>query len=85
MMSHFLAGAASMASLIISLFFIRFWRKTRDRLFLFFAAAFALLMAERIIRSSLVIDTEVAPYVYIVRLIAFGLIIVAIIDKNRRS
>jgi hypothetical protein len=74
-----------MASLIISLFFLRFWRKTHDRLFLFFATSFALLMGERIIRSSLVIDTEVAPYVYMVRLVAFGLIIVAIIDKNRRS
>ena len=84
-MRHFLAGAACMASLIISLFFIRFWRKTHDRLFLFFAAAFAILMGERIIRSSLVIDTEVAPYVYMVRLFAFLLIIVAIVDKNRRS
>jgi hypothetical protein len=85
MLRHFLAGAACMASMIIALFFIRFWRKTHDRLFLFFAAAFGILMGERIIRSTLTIDTEMAPYVYMVRLVAFILIIAAIIDKNRRS
>jgi hypothetical protein len=74
-----------MASLIISLFFVQFWRKTRDRLFLFFAAAFALFMGERILRATLTIDTEVQPYVYLVRLVAFALIIAAIIDKNRRT
>ena len=74
-----------MACLTIALFFVRFWQKTKDRLFLFFAASFGLLVVERILRASMVVDTEVAPFVYGVRLIAFVMIIVAIVDKNRRS
>ena len=85
MLNQFFAGAASASLLIIALFFIRFWRKTHDRLFLFFAGAFAILMLERIIRAAMSVETEWAPYVYTVRLAAFVLIIVAVVDKNRRS
>ncbi len=85
MLIQFLAGATCMSLLVIALFFLRFWKRTRDRLFLYFSAAFGFLMIERIIRSSLTVDTEWAPYVYSVRLAAFVLILVAIVDKNRRS
>jgi hypothetical protein len=74
-----------MACLVVALFFLRFWRQTRDRLFLFFAAAFGIFMTERIVRGGMIIDTEMAPFVYGTRLIAFLLIIVAIVDKNRRT
>jgi hypothetical protein len=69
--------------MVIAMFFLRFWRKTRDRLFLFFAGAFVILMLERIIRAGMEVETEWAPYVYLVRLAAFILIIIAIVDKNR--
>jgi hypothetical protein len=84
MLNQFLAGAASVSLLVISLFFLRFWKRTRDRLFLFFAGAFFILMLERIVRAAIV-ENEWAAYVYTVRLAAFVLIIVAIIDKNRRT
>ena len=54
-------------------------------LFLVFSAAFLLLMAERIVLVSIDTSHEFAPYVYVVRLLAFVLIIVAIFDKNRKA
>jgi hypothetical protein len=85
LLNQFLAGAAIVSLLIIALFFIRFWRRTHDRLFLFFAGAFGFLMMERVVRSAMTVENEWAPYVYTIRLVAFVLIIVAIVDKNRRS
>lgn len=84
-MHQFLSGAASMACLIVALFFIRFWRQTHDRLFIFFAGAFLIFMSERVVRASYTFDTEFVPFVYATRLVAFTLIIIAILDKNRRS
>ncbi len=83
--SDFISGAIAMACLVALGFFLRFWQKTRDRLFLFFAAAFLLFMLERILRSSCPMESELAPFVYSVRLAAYLLLIIAIIDKNRRA
>jgi uncharacterized membrane protein YoaK (UPF0700 family) len=83
MLQTFLSGSISMACLVIGLFFLRFWRRTGDRFFAVFAAAFWLLMLERIILLALGSVHELAPYVYVVRLLAFILIIAAIVDKNR--
>jgi cell division protein FtsW (lipid II flippase) len=83
MLNSFLAGAATISLLVIAMFFLRFWKRTHDRLFLFFAGAFLLMMVERIIRT-VAGENEWAAYVYIVRLAAFILIIVAVLDKNRR-
>ena len=84
MLKPFLAGAISMACLTIALFFLRFWRRTGDRLFLAFAVAFGLLMLERVILVALAASHEFAPYVYLVRLVAFAVIIGAVLDKNRK-
>jgi hypothetical protein len=84
-LDQFLAGCAFLSLLVIALFFLKFWRQTRDRLFMFFAGAFLLLMTERFIRSAMSFEEDMQPYVYSVRLAAFVLIIAAIIDKNRRS
>ena len=85
MLNPFLAGAATISLLVIAMFFLRFWRRTHDRLFLFFAGAFLILMVERIIRAGMEVETEWAPYVYMVRLAAFILIIIGVVDKNRRA
>jgi hypothetical protein len=85
MLNTFLGGAICMGWLVIALFFVRFWRTTRDRLFLFFAAAFLVLMSERLIREWLMISTEWEPVVYSLRLGAFILILIGIADKNRRQ
>ncbi len=78
-----LAGAILVSAWAISLFFLRFWRKTRDPLFAYFGAAFLLLGLERV--SIVVFWSEVHSFVFLVRLFAFLLIGFAIVDKNRRS
>ena len=84
-MTLFLHGAICMACFTIALFFFRFWRRTADRLFAIFGIAFLLLMTERVILVTIDRSHEFAPYVYLVRLLAFALIIAGIIDKNRRA
>jgi hypothetical protein len=85
MLDHFFAGTTCMSFLVICMFFLHFWQKTRDRLFLFFAAAFGVFMTERAVRVIMRAETEWAPYIYTIRLIGFVLILLAIVDKNRRS
>jgi hypothetical protein len=78
-----LMGAVAMASLVATLFFLRFWRQTQDRFFLYFAAAFALDAAARVALALSHPGDEEEPFYYAARLVTFGLIIVAIIQKNR--
>jgi hypothetical protein len=78
-----LAGAASMLSLVAALFFLRFWRRTRDSFFLLFAIAFAIDALTRFVLGWANVPDESQPYYYLPRLVMFGLIIVAVIQKNR--
>lgn len=81
----FLNGAAVVASGGIALFFLRFWRGSGDRLLGIFALAFAVFAVNRLVLVILDSDNEASIYVYTVRLAAFVLILVAIVDKNRRD
>jgi hypothetical protein len=83
--TQFLAGALVLAYWAIGFFFFRFWKKTGDRLFRAFAWAFWVLAGERVILLFVSADHEFQPYVYLVRLTAFLLIIWAIIEKNRSA
>lgn len=76
-------GAIAMASLVISLFFLRFWKTTGDRFFLFFAASFFLEAINRILIGINVLQNESSPAYYFIRLVAYSLIIIAIVDKNK--
>ena len=81
-MEGILVGGIAVAAFAAGLFFFRFWRKTRDRFFLFFALAFWIEGAHRIAIFHLV-GPEVSPLHYLPRLVGYGLIVFAIIDKNR--
>lgn len=83
-MIEFLLGATAMASAVVGLVFMRFYRRTRDRLFLFFGAAFWLETLSRIWMWQRNPLDENETVVYVIRLIAYGLIIAAILDKNLR-
>ncbi|MGH7972643.1 MAG: DUF5985 family protein [Limisphaerales bacterium] len=83
MLKAMLAGAIMVSSCAIALFFLRYWKKTRDRLFGFFSVSFLLLGIERV--SMVMVDGEGHTLVYLIRLAAFLLIIFAIVDKNRRK
>ena len=84
-MNQLLLGAIAMANLIIGLFFLRFWKKTRDRFFLFFAVAFILEGVNRVLLGLNQASSENEPVLYLVRLLSFVLILIAIVDKNRIS
>jgi hypothetical protein len=78
----YLAGAVTMGFLVAALFFLRFWRRTRDRLFLAFGAAFALLALNQGLAWFLGDGDELTPYTYALRVLGFALILYAIVDKN---
>lgn len=81
-----MAGAIVMSYLVISLFFLRFWKRTRDRLFAMFALAFWVLAVNRALAIAGTEEHELRNLAYYtVRLVAFLLILIAIIDKNRTS
>lgn len=82
-LAQVLAGATVMGYLVAGLFFLRFWRETRDRLFLIFAVAFWLLGVQRLALVFTRHMAETGTGLYLVRLFAFLLILGAIIDKNR--
>jgi uncharacterized membrane protein YoaK (UPF0700 family) len=84
-MYGFISGAIMLASFVAALFFFTFWRRTLDRLFAWLALSFFLLGSERIILAVSHANETSSPDVYLVRLVAFLLIIVAIVDKNRHA
>jgi hypothetical protein len=81
-MIEFMSGAVTLGFLVGTLFFLRFWRKTADRLFLAFAIAFALLALNQGLAQWLGAADERVGYTYLLRIVGFILILVAIIDKN---
>jgi membrane-associated PAP2 superfamily phosphatase len=81
----FLSGAITLGFLVAALFFLRFWRKTRDGLFLAFAMSFALLGIGQGVQALANIPQEERSYIYLIRLAAFTLILIAIFRKNRAS
>ncbi len=81
-MNQILAGAIAMGSLVIALFFLRFWRTTRDRFFLYFALSFLIEGVHRLYASGVMATSEDTPHHYLARLVAYLLILWAIIEKN---
>lgn len=84
-LSGFLAGMVTMGFLMAAVFFLRFWWRTRDLLFATFGAAFLLLAVNQAVVALALLPREEQPNAYLLRLLAFGLLIVAIIRKNVRS
>jgi hypothetical protein len=81
-LSVFLSGTATAGLLIAGLFFFRFWRRTSDFLFAAFGAAFLLLAANQAILALANIPLEYRSWVYLLKVLAFGLLILAIVRKN---
>ena len=79
----FLSGAVAFGFVVCGLFFLRFWRRSRDGFFLAFALAFGLLGLGQAILALANLPTEERGSIYLFRLAAFALILVAIIRKNR--
>jgi len=84
-MNEMLIGAIATACFIIGLFFLRFWKTTGDKFFLFFALSFFIECVNRVSLYLFFDLRETSPIYYLIRLVAYGFIIFAIIEKNRRQ
>lgn len=82
-MTDFLSGAIAMGFGAAGLFFLRFWARTRDALFVYFAAAFWIMALNRLAFSLLRTAHEAHIYLYGMRLAAFSLLAFGIMHKNR--
>lgn len=81
--NQMLTGAIAVASLLVGLFFFRFWRSSRDRFFLLFALSFWIEAVDRVALGLMEGASEGQPIFYGGRIVAYGLIVAAIWDKNR--
>jgi len=76
-------GALVMGTFVVGLYFLRYWRATGDRLFVMFALAFWALGINWLGLALLATTHEARTAFYLLRLLAFVLILAAIVDKNR--
>ncbi|HTQ05141.1 MAG TPA: DUF5985 family protein [Polyangiaceae bacterium] len=83
-MIPFLWGAIASLCAVAGLFFFKFWRQTRDRLFFAFALGFATLSLHWAALGILHPSNETKHYLFFVRLLAFAFIIAGVVGKNRR-
>jgi membrane protein CcdC involved in cytochrome C biogenesis len=83
--SAFLLGAVTFGCLLAMLFFIRFRHITGERLFAYFALAFGLLGIHWSLVAFTTSTDEHRPLLYLIRLSAFVVVLIAIADKNRRE
>ena len=80
----FIHGCVAMGCLVAAGFFFRFWQQSRDRLFQWFAWAFLVLAISYVLLGLIQLATESRVYVFVLRLIAFNLILYGIYEKNTR-
>ena len=80
----FLYGAIAMGCVMVGVYFLRFWQQSRDRLFLRFASAFWILAISYVLLGIVTFATEARVYVFVIRLVAFCMIVFGIFEKNRR-
>jgi hypothetical protein len=85
MLEDFLGGAIVMGFAVAALQFLRFWRRTRESLFLAFAASFLLLGLTQALLTLGGFATEERSWLYLLRLLAFMLILAALWWQNRRG
>jgi hypothetical protein len=79
---NFISGMIAMGYFLAGLFFLKFWARSRDVLFVIFAVAFWLLAAAQALVPGLGLPREEQGWVYLLRLAAFALIVIAIVQKN---
>ena len=81
-MYDFLTGVATAGFLVAALFFFRFWRTTRDSFFAILAIAFVLFALNQFGAAALEVPREEQSWIYLLRLVGFVLLLIAIALKN---
>lgn len=84
-MYDFLTGVLATSCFVATLFFLRFWRQSRERLFVYFALAFLLQGISRVALVNVQETVEANTGLYIIRLLAFVLLLIGILDANRQG
>jgi hypothetical protein len=82
-MRELLSGMIASGYLVGALYFAKFWSRSRDRLFAILATSFVILAAQRVLLVAWADDSRFQTTPYILRLAAFVLILLGIVDKNR--
>ena len=82
MLDGFLVGGIATACITAALFFLRFWRATLDPFFLAFALSFTIEGAARATDLFLPAPHEGSPWIYLLRLLSYIIILFAIVRKN---
>ncbi len=82
-MHDMIMGAIAIGWWVCGLFFFRFWRRTKDPFFLWFALSFWIEAVNRIALGLVTGANENSPAFYGVRIVSYGLILFAIVQKNR--
>ncbi|HKY70598.1 MAG TPA: DUF5985 family protein [Nitrospira sp.] len=77
-----LLGAVLMGDFIAALFFVRFWKVTGDRFFLFFAASFVAIAVSRVVVDEGLPPVGYEPWGYMIRILSYLIIIAGILYKN---
>jgi hypothetical protein len=82
-MREILSGCIVMGASTSALFFFTFWRRTADRLFLLMGIAFLIMAVNGLFLGLASPSGEGSVPIYISRLVDFGLVAAAVVDKNR--
>jgi hypothetical protein len=82
-MNEILMGATAALSMVIGLFFMRFWHNTQDRFFLFLSASFLLQGIDRLLQHGDWQWPEDTAGQYSLRILAYILILAAVLYKNK--
>lgn len=89
----FLSGIAMATFCASGIFFLKLWKASHDRFFMFFAVGCWLLSLERVVslfvhgafNPANITEIETSSWVYLMRLLAFVMILIAILEKNRKA
>lgn len=81
----FLIGVIATASFAAGCLFLKYWKRTRDTLFLAFALAFFIEAFNRVPLLFSQHPNEGSPGYYLVRLVSFLIILGGIVKKNYGS
>lgn len=81
----FALGFIATTSLVAAMFFLRFWTRTRDFLFVAFAIAFAVQALGSAAMVFVSNPDRIRSGIYVAYLCTYLLIVTAILRKNRRT